>query len=146
MRADRPELLAPAGSPEALQAAVRCGADAVYMGLSRFSARAAAQNFTPEELAAAVAYAHACGADFVKLFPAAGLSPAYIRAVLAPLPHIRLLAVGGIREEDLPEYRKAGVCGFGIGSRLVDKSLVDAGDYDGITALAEKYTEGLCHG
>ena len=61
MRADRPELLAPAGSPEALQAAVRCGADAVYMGLSRFSARAAAQNFTPEELAAAVAYAHACG-------------------------------------------------------------------------------------
>ena len=56
------------------------------------------------------------------------------------------LAVGGIREEDLPEYRKAGVCGFGIGSRLVDKSLVDAGDYAGITALAEKYTEGLCHG
>lgn len=63
MRDDRPELLAPAGSAEALTAAVRCGADAVYLGLSRFSARAAAQNFTPDELAQAVSYAHARGVD-----------------------------------------------------------------------------------
>lgn len=52
------EILAPAGSPESIYAAVRCGADAVYVGGSRFSARANAANFTPEELAAAVDYCH----------------------------------------------------------------------------------------
>ena len=40
-----PEVLAPAGGPESLQAAVRAGADAVYLGASAFSARANAQNF-----------------------------------------------------------------------------------------------------
>ena len=44
-----PELLAPAGSPEALHAAVSAGADAVYMGLSGFNARANASNFGHEE-------------------------------------------------------------------------------------------------
>ena len=36
----KPEILAPAGSLEALEAAVRCGADAVYLGQKNFSARA----------------------------------------------------------------------------------------------------------
>ena len=40
-----PEILAPAGSPEALRAAVRCGADAVYLGASAFNARQGAHNF-----------------------------------------------------------------------------------------------------
>ena len=50
----RPEVLAPAGSPEALDAAVRAGADAVYFGLSAFNARARARNFADEELAPAL--------------------------------------------------------------------------------------------
>jgi putative protease len=56
-----PELLAPAGSREALQAAVAAGADAVYLGGIRFGARKFAQNFSEEELAAAVDYAHSRG-------------------------------------------------------------------------------------
>lgn len=55
------ELLAPAGSPEALQAAVQNGADAVYMGLGSFNARRSARNFTDETFAAAVAYCHERG-------------------------------------------------------------------------------------
>lgn len=55
------EILAPAGSPEALTAAVRSGADAVYLGGNRFSARAGAENFGRDELAAAVHYCHARG-------------------------------------------------------------------------------------
>ena len=51
---NRLEILAPAGGPESLEPAVRCGADAVYLGAARFSARGAAQNFDREELAAAV--------------------------------------------------------------------------------------------
>ena len=55
------EILAPAGSMEALEAAVRCGADAVYLGQKNFSARKNSQNFDEEELCQAVAYAHRCG-------------------------------------------------------------------------------------
>ena len=57
----RLEVLAPAGSMEALTAAVRCGADAVYLGQKNFSARKNSQNFDGEELREAVAYAHRCG-------------------------------------------------------------------------------------
>lgn len=53
-----PELLAPAGSPEAAYAAFRYGADAIYCGLRRFSARAEAVNFDVDELREAIAYAH----------------------------------------------------------------------------------------
>lgn len=56
-----PELLAPAGTLISLLAAVQNGADAVYMGASRFSARAYAGNFSDFELAAGIDYAHAFG-------------------------------------------------------------------------------------
>lgn len=56
-----PELLAPAGSPEALTAAIRSGADAVYMGASGFNARIGAANFTPESLKYEIARAHEAG-------------------------------------------------------------------------------------
>lgn len=55
------EILSPAGSPESLIAAVRAGADAVYLGGSLFSARASAKNFSDEALKAAVEYCHARG-------------------------------------------------------------------------------------
>lgn len=55
------EVLAPAGSMESLRAAVRCGADAVYLGGIQFSARANAQNFGEEELREAVRYCHGRG-------------------------------------------------------------------------------------
>ena len=53
-----PEILAPAGSFESVVAAVRCGADAVYLGAQQFSARASAQNFSLQELCDTVAYCH----------------------------------------------------------------------------------------
>lgn len=52
------ELLSPAGSPEALRAAIHNGADAVYLGGKAFGARAASANFNYEELSEAIAYAH----------------------------------------------------------------------------------------
>lgn len=56
-----PELLAPAGSPRALEAAIEGGADAVYFGGVRNNARALAQNFTPDDISAAVELAHLYG-------------------------------------------------------------------------------------
>ncbi|MBT8507532.1 hypothetical protein AZH53_03730 [Methanomicrobiaceae archaeon CYW5] len=57
-RKNMPELLAPAGSPEALDAAIAAGADAVYLSGRRFGARKYATNFSPEEIAAVIARCH----------------------------------------------------------------------------------------
>lgn len=81
-----------------------------------------------------------CGADFVKLFPITNLGTEYVKAVKAPLSHIKFLAVGGINENNMADYLKAGVCGFGIGSNIVNKKFIDSGDYASITQLAKKYT------
>ncbi len=54
----KPELLAPAGEPASAYAALHYGADAVYLGLKRFSARAEAVNFSPAELGELVGFAH----------------------------------------------------------------------------------------
>ena len=55
------EILSPAGSMESLIAAVRSGADAVYLGLSELSARKNAENFTEESLIEAVRFCHERG-------------------------------------------------------------------------------------
>ncbi len=62
---NKPEILAPAGSPEALLAAVRCGADAVYVGGTDYSARSSAANFDLAQLKEAV---HLCHVHGVKLY------------------------------------------------------------------------------
>ena len=57
----KPELLAPAGNIESFFAAVQSGADAVYLGLKKFSARATASNFSLEDLATLIPFAHKRG-------------------------------------------------------------------------------------
>lgn len=66
----KPELLVPAGSPEALKTAVIFGADAVYIGGEAFGLRAKAKNFSPEEMAAGIAFAHKRG---VKVYVTANI-------------------------------------------------------------------------
>ena len=60
--------------------------------------------FTPTE----AQMAHRSGADFVKLFPMDSLGADYLKAIKAPLSHIRFLAVGGINEMNMSSYQKAG--------------------------------------
>lgn len=90
---------------------------------------------TPSE----IKQAHNAGADFVKLFPISQMGADYVKAVKAPLSNIKLLAVGGINAENMAEYLKAGVCGFGIGTNITDKKMLAENDFEGITKLAEKY-------
>ena len=94
---------------------------------------------TPTE----VVTAHNYGADFVKLFPVSNMGPDYVKAVKAPLSHVKLLAVGGVDENNMKDYLKAGAQGFGLGSNLVDKKLVEKEDYEGLTLLAKKFTEAI---
>lgn len=94
---------------------------------------------TPTEIQAA----HKAGADFVKLFPITNLGTEYVKAVAAPLSHISFLAVGGIDENNMQDYLKVGVKGFGVGSNIIDKKRLAENDWEGITALAAKYVKAL---
>ena len=83
--------------------------------------------------------AHLAGADFVKLFPLDAMGASYLKAITAPLSHIKFLAVGGIDETNMEKYWKAGAKGFGIGSNIVKKEWVREGKFHEITALAKAY-------
>lgn len=89
--------------------------------------------------ASEIKQAYKAGADFVKLFPITQMGPDYVKALKAPLSHIPLLAVGGVDISNIPEFLKAGVCGFGIGTNITDKKMILENDFDGITALAKEY-------
>ena len=90
---------------------------------------------TPSE----IQLAHRSGADFVKMFPITNMGPAYVKAVKAPLSHIKLLAVGGVDETNMADYLKVGVSGFGVGSNIIDKKALAEENYAAITELAKKY-------
>ncbi|MBE7037342.1 MAG: bifunctional 4-hydroxy-2-oxoglutarate aldolase/2-dehydro-3-deoxy-phosphogluconate aldolase [Ruminococcaceae bacterium] len=94
---------------------------------------------TPSEIQSA----HIYGADFVKLFPVSNFGIGYVKAVKAPLSHIKMLAVGGVDENNMTDYLKAGISGFGIGTNIVNKKLVDEEKFDEITLLAKKYVSNL---
>lgn len=94
---------------------------------------------TPSE----IAEAHNVGADFVKVFPAVNLGPSYIKAVLAPLSTVKLLAVGGIDENNMQDYLRAGVLGFGVGGNICKRNLIESGDYSEIANLARKYVAAV---
>ena len=87
--------------------------------------------------------AHDAGADFVKLFPCLDNAAAYIKAIKAPLSHIKLFAVGGVNADNAGEFVKAGATGVGVGSALVNKRYVKNGEFEKISALAEKFVKSL---
>ena len=71
------------------------------------------------------------------------MGTSYVKAVLAPLSHIKLLAVGGVNVGNMKDYLKVGVCGFGIGSNIIDKKMLEENDYNGITELAKRYVDAV---
>ena len=83
------------------------------------------------------------GADFVKLFPVTSMGASYVKAITAPLSHIPFLAVGGVTPQNVREYLDAGVCGFGIGSNIINKEYISSGDYGKITELAREYFRAI---
>ena len=88
---------------------------------------------TPTEVLAA----HEAGADFVKLFPIGNLGVAYAKAIMAPISHVKMLAVGGVNETNVADFLKTGMCGAGIGGNLANKKWIEEGRYDKITETAK---------
>ena len=83
------------------------------------------------------------GADIVKVFPSDNLGISYINAVRGQLFYITLAAVGGVSLDNIREFFAAGVCSVGIGGNIVNRKLIEAGDYDAIRDLAAAYVEKL---
>lgn len=83
--------------------------------------------------------AHACGADFVKVFPASTMGPAYFKAVAAPLSNIRMLAVGGVDNHTVQDYLKAGAVGAGVASCLFRKEWIRAGQWENIIEATKTF-------
>ena len=92
---------------------------------------------TPTE----VMTAHDAGADFVKLFPAGDLGVSYLKAIRAPISHVKLMAVGGVNESNAADFLKAGAVGLGIGGNLAKKAWIDAGEFDKLTEAAKTMVE-----
>ena len=81
------------------------------------------------------------GATMVKVFPAETLGPSYIKAIKAPLPHVKVMPTGGVDLKTLAAYKKAGADGFGVGSPLFDRARVEAGDWNWIEAQCRAFVE-----
>ena len=97
---------------------------------------------TPSEALNAKIY----GADFVKLFPINNWGVDYIKAVSASLAHIDFIAVGGIDLNNMQDYLTANICGFGIGSNITNKKMIENNDWPAIRKLAESYTAVIKNG
>jgi 2-dehydro-3-deoxyphosphogluconate aldolase/(4S)-4-hydroxy-2-oxoglutarate aldolase len=79
------------------------------------------------------------GADLVKVFPASSIGgPKYIKAVLTPLPQLRLVPTGGVSVNNVAQYLKAGAAAVAVGGNLVNEKSVANGDWAAITAEAQR--------
>jgi 2-dehydro-3-deoxyphosphogluconate aldolase/(4S)-4-hydroxy-2-oxoglutarate aldolase len=84
------------------------------------------------------------GADYVKIFPCSAVGGAsYLKSLLAPFPHLRLIPTGGVTLETAASFIKAGARALGVGSDLVNLAAVDAGNAESITETARAYLKVL---
>ena len=91
--------------------------------------------YTPTE----AQLAYEAGADFIKIFPADSLGPNYIRALRAPLPHLRIIPTGIAKAEDVTDFIKAGCAGVGLGSLLVSHEILRTNNWTELTRSAETF-------
>ena len=83
-----------------------------------------------------ISAAEELGAEIVKIFPGGQLGgPGFVKAVLGPMPWVRLMPASGVdaTQESVQGWIKAGAACLGVGSNLIRKDLVAAGNYDAIT-------------
>jgi 2-dehydro-3-deoxyphosphogluconate aldolase/(4S)-4-hydroxy-2-oxoglutarate aldolase len=93
---------------------------------------------TPTEVLAAAARA-----EVVKLFPASLGGPAYLRALLAPLPEAKLVPTGGVSVTNLGDWLGAGAFALGAGADLCPPGAIAAEDFASLTESAQRYRTAL---
>ncbi len=85
--------------------------------------------FTPTE----IQYAFELRADIIKVFPADVVGMEFFKAILAPMPHLKLMPTGGVTLTNAGSWLNAGACAVGIGSALLDKEAIKTENYSKLT-------------
>src|SRR5947208_17015300 len=91
--------------------------------------------YTPTEAQTA----HEAGADFIKIFPADTLGPGYIKALRAPLPHLRIVPTGGVDVHNVADFLKAGCAALGVGGSLVSSKILQEANWPELTRKAAEF-------
>jgi len=125
-------------------AAIQAGAEFVVSPITRNEIAEAAHAhdrpvmlgaYTPTEAQTA----HEMGSDFIKIFPADTLGPAYIKALRAPLPHLQIVPTGGVDLKTIGPFLKADCVAVGAGSSLVPAEALKNENWAEITRLAKEF-------
>ena len=98
--------------------------------------------FSPTEIQTATEL----GADVIKVFPADAVGMAYFRALLAPMPHLKLMPTGGVSLTNAGDWIRAGAVAVGVGSALLDKQAIAEGDFEALTRNARTLCESVEEG
>ena len=145
------ELLLGAGSvldPETARAAILAGAEYIVTPTlspevitlcRRYDKIVIPGALTPTEILTA----WESGADIVKVFPATVVGPRYFKDVKAPLPQVDLMPTGGVDLDNAGDFIRAGACAVAVGSNLVDRAAVAAGEWHVLTDTARKYVDAV---
>ena len=130
--------------PETARAAILAGADFIVAPTlnvdmiklcNRYAVPVMPGISTPTEALTALE----AGADMVKLFPASFGGPALVKAILAPLPQLEIVPVGGVDLDTAADFVRAGSAALGVGSSLVNNQLLAEGDLDELTRRAKGF-------
>lgn len=134
--------------PDGCQAAIDAGAEFVVSPIGQTSlvpvCHAAGRPvmlgaYTPTECQRV----YESGADFVKLFPADTLGAGYVKALRAPLPHLKIVPTGGVDLTTAADFLKAGCVALGVGSSLLKADILQKNDWPALTALARQFVEAI---
>lgn len=120
-------IVAPDTNPSVIRRALECELVAIPGAM------------TPTEILTA----HNAGADYVKIFPASELGSSYIKAICAPINHVKLLATGGINASNAQSFIAAGAYGVAAGGNLANRKWIETGEYEKITAAADELVTAL---
>jgi len=106
---------------------------------NRYSVPIVAGAYTPTEALAA----HEAGADFIKIFPADGLGPGYIKALKAPLPQLQIIPTGGVDVDTAGDFIRAGCAAVAAGGSLVSKGVLQSKEWDRLTETARRFVQAV---
>lgn len=137
--------------PETARAAILAGADfvvaptlnlAMVALCNRYGIPVMPGCYTPTEAVTA----WEAGAAMIKLFPASFGGAALVKAMLAPLPQLEIVPVGGVNLDTAADFIRKGAAALGVGSSLVNQKLLDEGNLAELTRRAAAFIQEVKNG
>lgn len=130
------------------QEAVRAGASFLVTpntdeDVIRYAAKEGIPIFPGAMTPTEIVRAWKAGATAIKIFPSSGLGLPYLKELMAPLDRIPMIAVGGIREDNVRDYLDIGCYAVGVGGSLISLKEIDNGNYNALRDKAARLTRQI---